>query len=98
MNIKRLKRLAEELRNTDFHIIPDGDYHKIFYKKVILASVPEAGLAEKIAREYGALNARLAEQIETMVDHIEANAKQQLLNLNFGGSDVDERPVNVTAG
>jgi hypothetical protein len=85
MNLKRLHKLADELRKTKYIIKEAGDYHRIFYKKVIIASVPEENLAEHIAREYDALNERMAKQIDSLIEQMEASAKQKLLNLDFGG-------------
>jgi hypothetical protein len=97
MNIKRLHKLAEELRNENFFIHKQGDYHNIFYKKVILVHVPEdEQLAEHIAREYGALSVRIASELEALIERMEASAKQELLNLNFsGGTNVNERPSGI---
>lgn len=97
INLKKLKKLCDELRNENFFIVKSGDCHKIFYKKVIIAHVPDEQLAEHIAKEYGGLNVRMAEQIEGLIIQIEANAKQELLNLNFGGHDEHERPSAVSA-
>lgn len=96
MKIKRLKKLADELRTENFFIHKSGEYHNIFYKKVILVHVPDdEQLADHIAREYGALSLRMAEQIEALIERLEVNTKQEILNLNFGGNNVDERPGTV---
>jgi hypothetical protein len=96
VNLKKLHKLCDELRNENFFIQKSGDYHNIFYKKVILCHVPDdEQLAEHIAREYGALSARMAEHIEGIIEQIEAHAKQEMLNLKFGGHDEHERPESV---
>jgi hypothetical protein len=90
MNLKRLRKLCNDLRNEGFDIKKRGEYHDIFFKKVILARVPDEQLAEHIAKEHGALNERIAKQIEDLIERMEASVKQQLLKLNFGGENVNE--------
>ena len=99
MNTKKLKKLADDLRNVEYEILKRGAYFVIYYKSVKIAEVPDEGLANHIAQDYGALNERMANSIDTLIDHIEANVKQGLLNLNFTGEkNVTQRPSTDAVG
>jgi hypothetical protein len=82
-----MKKLCENLRSNKFIIKGENNNYKVYYKGVIVAESPDSGIADYIAKEYGALNARIAGGIEGIIERTEANTKQELLKLNFGGTD-----------
>ena len=41
MNTKKLKKLADDLRNVEYEILKRGAYFVIYYKSVKIAEVPD---------------------------------------------------------